>query len=343
MTDTDTPEPTIEDWTSLYAAALDFRALAPWKWLADTDIFGVRNPDTGEIGWCSVFGAGGQVYGLMVHRGTRGLLVHHGMATGQIDVEDARYVQDGWLASFENRSALERGDLAIVERLGLALRGRKAWPMFRRYEPGFLPWPLTGDAAAFLTVALQQASDVATRFRDDPEAVGPDDPGRFLVRVSRSGPAGAIWSDQRLAPPPPVRDASASIDELRVRRLSRSLQRSTVHWECDYYHSPAIIAERGRRPYFASLFLLVDRRSGMIVHMELGKPPLSAEVLCTQFLDALEKLGTVPGTVVVKRGLVHDALAPLADGLGFAVQLERALPALDEARAALAAHVSGRT
>ncbi|MBI2219049.1 MAG: hypothetical protein HYU51_17320 [Candidatus Rokubacteria bacterium] len=330
-------DPTLEDWKNLYAAALDFRALVPWQWTADTDVFGVRDPETGEIGWCSVFGAARQVYGLMVYEGTEGLLIHHGMATGQLPAEDAGYLQRGLLVSFEDRAALDREDLATIKRLGLTSRGRRAWPKFRRYDPGFLPWRLSGAAVRFLTVSLPQAVHVAGRLRDDPEAVAPDRAGRFLVRVTDA--ACALWHDQRLAPPPPVREAPPPVDELRLRRLLGRLHRDAVRWECDYYHSPAIIDDGERRPYFASLVLLVDQQSGMVLHMELGEPPLRPGVACNQFLDALERLGTIPQTVVVKRGLVHAALADVAKGLGLSLQLEHALPALDAARSALAAHL----
>lgn len=331
------PDPTLEEWRELYAAAGEYGRLAPWDWMADTDVFGVQDPETGTIGWCCVFGGAGEVFGLMVYAGTEGLAVHHGMATEAIGVDDAGYLQAGWLASFEDRPDLDRADLAVIKRLGLRFRGRRAWPRFRTYTPGFLPWRLTGGDARFLATALRQAIPVALRLQEDADAVVPDEAEGFLVRVA--GGSGGPWQDRRLVPPPIVREAPPPGDQLRVRRLRDRLHRQAAEWECDYYHSPAIIDDGRHRPYFASSFLVVDGRSGMVLQAEMGEPPLRPAVLQEQFLDAIEKLGVIPTEVRVKRGLVHDALAPLAGGLGLNLRRTPTLPALDPASASLAAHL----
>jgi hypothetical protein len=136
-----------------------------------------------------------------------------------------------------------------------------------------------------------------------------------------------------------VPEAPSPGDDLRVRRLRDRLPVQAAEWECDYYYSPAIIDDGRRRPYFASAFLLVDGRRGMVLHAEMGEPPLRPAVIQQQFLDALEKLGGIPREIRVKRGLVYDALAPLADGLGLNLRKTLTLPALDPASASLAAHL----
>lgn len=40
--------PTLEDWKQLYAAAIEFHQLEPWKWMYDEDVFGVKDPVRGE-------------------------------------------------------------------------------------------------------------------------------------------------------------------------------------------------------------------------------------------------------------------------------------------------------
>ena len=58
--------PTLEEWRALYQWAGEFKTLAPWQWMDDTQLFGVRDPASGEVGYCCVLGAGGSVYGLVV-------------------------------------------------------------------------------------------------------------------------------------------------------------------------------------------------------------------------------------------------------------------------------------
>src|SRR5687768_2908174 len=70
------------DGKALYAAAQAFRELAPWKWMRASELFGVRDPRTGMIGWCSIMGAGEECSGLSVHRGDRGF-----------DLQSRRYLE----------------------------------------------------------------------------------------------------------------------------------------------------------------------------------------------------------------------------------------------------------
>ncbi len=46
--------PLSADWQALYKAALEFKEIAPWDWMSDSDIFGVKSPYDGEIGYCCV-------------------------------------------------------------------------------------------------------------------------------------------------------------------------------------------------------------------------------------------------------------------------------------------------
>ena len=52
-------------------AAFDLRRAAPWKKLTDSDIFAVKL-SSGETGYCSVMGHGGEHYALGLYIGRKG-------------------------------------------------------------------------------------------------------------------------------------------------------------------------------------------------------------------------------------------------------------------------------
>ena len=65
--------PSIEEWNDLYAAAVDFKKLKPWNYMWDSDMFGVQNPVTDEIGYCCVMGRSGEHFALGIFLGSEGL------------------------------------------------------------------------------------------------------------------------------------------------------------------------------------------------------------------------------------------------------------------------------
>src|SRR5262245_5827031 len=146
-------EPTLEEWRALYREAIAFRDLEPWEWMWDSDVFGVQDPESSEIGYCCVMGQLGEHFALGVYRGSRGLAGHWEMRLQAREPEagedpmEILLLQDCLMASFEDRKLLTPEDLGVIKQLGLKFRGPNAWPQFRSYRPGYEPWYLTGEEA----------------------------------------------------------------------------------------------------------------------------------------------------------------------------------------------------
>ncbi|MCD4765277.1 MAG: hypothetical protein K8R34_02070, partial [Methanosarcinales archaeon] len=161
------PSPSLQEYKALYEAALEFKELAPWNWMHETDIFGVKDPVSGEIGYCCIRGGAGEHYALGLYLGSEGLYGLSRILSGEFSEfkDEALFIQNCLMASFEDRKSLQKQDLQQIKALGLKFRGRNAWPLFRNYMPGFFPWYLKSDEVRFLTVALKQAMDVSLRFK----------------------------------------------------------------------------------------------------------------------------------------------------------------------------------
>ena len=57
--------PESDEWSRLYQAAIRIKEMAPWEWMSEMDIFGVRNPETDETGYVSIMGALGEHYAVV--------------------------------------------------------------------------------------------------------------------------------------------------------------------------------------------------------------------------------------------------------------------------------------
>jgi hypothetical protein len=186
--------PSSSEWIALYQAAADFKRAAPWEWMYDSDLFGVQNPANGEVGYCCIMGNLGEHYALGVYLGTEGLAGYLYIQSGAAESPDMSvlYIQKCLMASYEYRDMLEQRDRALIKELGLKFRGRNAWPLFRSYYPGYHPWLLTSAEARFLTIALEQAANVALRYRDDRLLLSPPREGQYFVRVPEQRADGCI-------------------------------------------------------------------------------------------------------------------------------------------------------
>lgn len=59
----------LNEWRRLHEAAIQVKEIAPWEFMEETDVFGVQNPETGELGFVSVMGLLGTLWDLWICQG----------------------------------------------------------------------------------------------------------------------------------------------------------------------------------------------------------------------------------------------------------------------------------
>jgi hypothetical protein len=322
------------DWKALYGAARAFQELAPWRWMGDSELYGVRDPRSGKIGWCTVMGGGGEFFGLGVYLGERGFDLLRKILDGAEFVEDlAAYGQDALCLNFVDRRDVQPEQLARLREQRLKPRGRNAWPVFESHEQGRVPIALREDEVPFMLDMLLQTMDLAQRLQREPELLDPTSDGRLLVRAWNERTAS--WKDERVQEPGPFKEEPARIDQLAVKRSHGNLRRIPGVVQCDVFSTAVVIDDGDVPAYVPATFLSVEAKSGLVVQVELGHPNQRAELAQRQLLVTFDRIGAIPATVMVRREEVEAALAPLAATLHFDVLRAEQLPTLDEAREAL--------
>jgi hypothetical protein len=327
--------PSMQEWSNLYQAAIEFKKIECWDWMEDSDLFGVQNPETGEIGYCCVLGGIGEFFGLAVYLGSKGLEGYLKIRSGEISPEDfdTMHSQDCLMASFDDRKFLKKPDLQIIKSLQLSFRGSNAWPLFRRYEPGYEPWYINRQEAIFLTLALEQAKDIALRFKTNIELLDPPIEGRYLVRVPNREKEGLAWRDEWLKPTPfeKKEPIGPSVDEIRLKRIKKAALQSHAVLETDFFYPPFVITE-GEKPYFPYLLLCVDHRSGLILKHHIASHEGYWTDFQNQILNLMEGIKSFPKEIWVKKEECYKLLEPIASELGIKLSLVENLPALEDAK-----------
>ncbi len=323
-------DPTLDEWRELYVAAEEFRNLEPWIWMSDADLFGVQDPRSGEVGYCCVLGALEEVFALCVYLGAEGLAGYGKMQAWGMgrEFEDLPFTQKCLMASFEDRERLEKEDRDIIKKLGLKFRGRDSWPLFRSHLPGYFPWFVTRDEASFLTAALQQATDVATRFNEDDDLLIP--PKDDLVFTRIPAPEGKVgsWRDDWVRPEPFEKDGPEfqPVETQRLDRILRRCSRSPSTWEVDFFYLPTPVREGGR-PFFPMVFLVMDHQEGVGLDTWVVSPSEFFALCRGRFLDFLERFQALPTRILVCRRDAATMLEPIASNLRIKMRLVKTLKA----------------
>lgn len=327
----------LELWRSLYDVASCVRDLAPWKWMNETDVFGVEI-STRQVVFVSVMGAAGEHYAVGVYPGAAALTSLRRIYEDDTEPERVLEVPQVQL-SFEHRGYLTDEDRRIAKRLGLAFKGKNGWPMFRSYRPGFAPWFIDGDEAEMLLMALTQLLQIAPRQRTDPALIRRRGAWEYLVRARRATSAHDEWVDVvREISPDRGGTYHVVLTSDHVRQW-RAMPVMHTGIEADFFLMRTPIHEGNERPYYPYMLLLVEAQDGLIAGQEMLTVDESLSQMCAsvpgKIVEGFARLGLRPAWITVRPGRLEAILRPVSEALGLELRVQRKLRQLDPAKQTL--------
>lgn len=332
---TNREKPTIVEWQALYAAADQFKKAKCWEWMAEDDLFGVKDPESDVIAFCCIMGAGGEHQALAAYLGPSGLNTYLELADPDNDNDafDKMFSQKCLMGSFEDRKMLEKEDLKIINDLGLRYRGHNQWPVFRSYEPGLFPWFINAAQCRFLTCIFQQALDVSLRARRIQNLLGDPSQFNFLVRTP-TGKQPFSWTDEyRTIEPEPIDYISFEItDEIMLKKLRSLKTQPGLVLEADVFYLQAPVKEQGR-PYLPLVAFLLDHNQKMIIGYEMFREIQTDGFRC---LDLLVKHifnnAKLPAKLLVSQERSYYLFEKICGQLGISLEWNPKLPLMREVR-----------
>ncbi len=323
--------PTRKQWKLAYELADPIKQMQPWRSFWEREYLGFINPFTEEPAFISLMGRGGEHFAVAVYPDAASLYRMHELSTNEsLDPLDLMFVPHFQL-SFENRDMVEKEDRAVMKELGRTYRGRFAWPIFRTYDPGFIPWFITQKKLELLCRALYLIGEELPRYAAQLSTIELD------TRFDESCEVFMLDTG--------TEDAFRVIDRPAEKRIDPELDFSTIAvakgWkpieniiEFDMSFLPMPVDDY-ERPYFPSVLMAVVEDAGMIVGFSMLQPipdySSMLKKLPSAFLESLSSHGVIPHEVLVRNKQVFHALKPLASAIGFKLSIRDHLPAAKEA------------
>lgn len=332
------PNVSMETWKNLYAAAERVKALKPWQALGGTDLIGVRDPASGATGFGCFMGSEGTLFGFVLYRGAEGFAMYRRLVEDSFDFESEDFfaLQNCLKLDLGERSDLEREDHAVIKQLGLAFKGKTAWPQFRSLVPAYAPWFLNEEEARFLTLGLNAGCRHLERIVSGEIGHSARD-GECLMYeplTDSAEPNGgnasekfsAQWEPlpilEQVPAPPPV------LNLARINAIRAKQTKPDSPWEADVFFLPSAVYD-AERPYFIRLAAICQHASGLALTAEPAAPEMSAQqILADAICTSVERHGFLPETVFVKRAEYAAALAPLGKALGISIRERKRLGAV---------------
>lgn len=336
--------PTLEESKQLYELAARLKALAPWEWMEEAEIFGVQNPETNEIGFVSVMGNLGEHLALGVYLGTEGLYGFWDFQNGKYETEPlALFDLPQLQVSFEDREQLKENDRTLIKKLGLKFRGRQNYPLFRGTKPGFMPWFITSEDARFLIHIIEQSLDVASRVKDNPLVLTiENNPGDeiYLIRAAEKQNGNLVWHDEfKRIPPPETKQYQVEVPPEILNHLKAFPQNKNLIFEMDLFHAPTPVAEKGERPFFPKMLMAAETNSRLILGFELIKPREDALESRAEIVESsmaiLSSHNVLPKEIRVGSDLLFNLLRNFTQQLNIELRQTDNLLAIREAKEAM--------
>ena len=322
-------------WHNIYSSAKELHRLAPWEWMFEDDIFGVKIPGTDRVYFISVMGANGELSAVVAYRGSRALRQFWELHLGYIYLRPETILTiPHIMLSFHDRNFLSAEQLRQLKSTGLTFRGSGTWPVLEEIIPGYVPSLPPDTTLPDAAVILEQTLDVVKRTSEEKYLLHHEDHDdeMYLIRETDTKSSGFTWQDRyrKINTKPfrfKVNCREDILDSLTV------LPARSVILQLDLVLLPVPIKEEGSNGYFPFILLATNKKTGIIEGMEMltPRPDLDTmyESVPQKVLDMLLSLKYNPLRIEIQSHLLESLLHSILKKAGFKMILVKELKSIE--------------
>ena len=344
------PSPPVDPETrrALLAVAAEFATLEPWEFASDAECVGLIDPVSGEKRIGHVLGNAGEVFAAVFYRraGMRWVL---SMFSNEPDLGDFNLADgmDCLKLEFVPKRELWKEDMAVLKQVGFQPAGKGVvWPQFRSSIPGWHPWFINQQEAEQMLVDLPRLTAFCKLFEQNPELFDDRDPTEIPFLPTQIPdrlltPDDLNWQPLILPPQTGFDPFQATTKQLeQLRRLPRQ---PGLECEFDCTLLPGGSFYENGRPCFGRFSLLVEKRCGLVIGMDVVSGGLApGEAAGQTLIKVLLMAKALPEKIHIGGSRLQPVLQPLCDELQIQLWPASSLPALDEAVNSLSQQMGGR-
>ncbi len=323
-------------WRRIYSTAKQIYNLAPWHWLYEDDIFGVKIPDSGELYFISVMGSGGEFTAISAYRGPRAL----GQFWELFEKDPQRpeeylLTMPHFMLSFEDRNLLRPEHIERIKASGLTFRGKGSWPVLDEVVPGYVPALPKGSTLADAAIVLEQVLDVAKRAEGNEELIFPEsyDDDVYLIREMKGSGSDNSWTDQyRTIEMNPVM-YQVKYREDMISALN-TLPRKPHTLQVDLVMLPTPVKDKDSGDFIPFALLLCNKKSGIVEGMQIlqPKPDLDTmyESLPQELMELLMRNKYLPRRIELRSEIMLLLLPEMLGKAGIEIGKLKKLDSIDQ-------------
>jgi hypothetical protein len=337
----------LELWKNLYTVAETYYMLAPWKWLYEDENFAIRIPHNDKLYFVSIMGAGGEHNAITAYEGIEGFSKFLDFSSNvEAYPPEIILMMPQVMLSFEsNMNQVSKDQKAIMKALGLKPKGKFKIPFLTQTIPGFAPFTPEISVIEEFIIVLTQAMEIAKFLQKEPEALiyntdnldNTDDLDFYLVRKAKPTESSNDWYNEfepfdLFIEGPPINWPTDKANQLAAMPTRGQVL------EVDIKLLPMPMKEKGLKDFYATVLLIVDAASGIVLHYNLIKPTPSLDEAYAEIpslvLEALIKLKIKPKTIKISSLVLEELFAETFEGIHINIEavdyLETCSEAIDD-------------
>lgn len=349
------PEMSAELREELFSLAHEVRKREPWEEYCEQDMFGVRDPETGELQIVSILGMAGKVFALQLYLPEEGIRFwNEVITTEQLNQNTAMFDLRMIECEFCGKDGLPEEDLEWNEQYPPDGKRKTAngYVSFRSHRPEHYPWFIEEQEGRMLANAMrllpvfgnftehvEEEAHYNTRRGENPripifelkKGGDPRKAGDWKGRVSEF-PIAAL----KEVPEPPQ-------DDVFHAKMGKLKPKKGMTWEIGSFFIPGPTPVGGRLVY-PTLTVTAPHEAVELPVPLIGSPvDCRMELLRKSFAAMVEEMGYLPKTLVVASPLAEVAFQELAVSSGMEIEPVETLPNLSSAVEMLVNSILGRT